>query len=109
MRARKLSRASIRGLKDIEMINQTATLDSGALVWSQEKVESPTLRASEADCLLARRIAGGDMQAFEELYRLYQARVYRLCLRMTNNPTEAEDLTQEIFLHVYRKIGSFRG
>lgn len=91
------------------MINQAATLDDNVILWAQEKTDSPALRASQADCLLARRIAAGDMQAFEELYQLYHSRVYRLCLRMTNNPTEAEDLTQEIFLHVYRKIGSFRG
>jgi RNA polymerase sigma-70 factor, ECF subfamily len=91
------------------MMNQAATLNGNALLWSQETTGGPQLRASQADCLLARRIASGDMQAFEELYQLYHARVYRLCLRMTNNPTEAEDLTQEIFLHVYRKIGSFRG
>src|SRR5689334_4171781 len=93
----------------MEMMNQTATLDQGALLWTQETTASQTLRASQSDCELARRIAVGDMQAFEELYQLYHHRVYRLCLRMTNNPTEAEDLTQEIFLHVYRKIGSFRG
>jgi RNA polymerase sigma-70 factor (ECF subfamily) len=91
------------------MMNQAATLDGNALLWPQETAGSPASRASQADCQLARRIASGDMQAFEELYQLYHNRVYRLCLRMTNNPTEAEDLTQEIFLHVYRKIGSFRG
>lgn len=91
------------------MTDQAATLDYGALVWPQEVKDGPALTASQADCQLARRIAGGDMRAFEELYQLYHNRVYRLCLRMTNNPTEAEDLTQEIFLHVYRKIGGFRG
>ena len=49
------------------------------------------------------------MQAFEELYQCHHRRVYTLCLRMTNNKAEAEDLTQEIFIHVYHKIGSFRG
>jgi RNA polymerase sigma-70 factor (ECF subfamily) len=49
------------------------------------------------------------MQAFEELYGRYHRRVYALCLRMTNNIAEAEDLAQEVFIHVYRKIGSFRG
>ena len=49
------------------------------------------------------------MEAFAELYQRYHRRVYTLCLRMTNNVAEAEDLTQEVFLHVYHKIGSFRG
>jgi RNA polymerase sigma-70 factor (ECF subfamily) len=49
------------------------------------------------------------MQAFEELYRRHNRRVYSLCVRMTGNVTEAEDLVQEIFVHLFRKIGNFRG
>ena len=51
----------------------------------------------------------GDQGAFERLYRLHSARVYALCMRMLRNPDEAEDSTQEVFLHVYRKIHGFRG
>ena len=51
----------------------------------------------------------GDEGAFERLYRLHSGRVYALCMRMLRNPAEAEDSTQEIFLHVYRKIQGFRG
>jgi len=51
----------------------------------------------------------GDEGAFERLYRLHSARVYALCMRMLRNPDEAEDSTQEVFLHVYRKIQGFRG
>jgi RNA polymerase sigma-70 factor (ECF subfamily) len=58
---------------------------------------------------LAQRAAKGDMQAFEELYQRHHRRVYSLCLRMTQNVQEAEDLTQEAFIQLYRKIGSFRG
>jgi RNA polymerase sigma-70 factor (ECF subfamily) len=65
--------------------------------------------ASPYDLQLARRIANGDMAAFEEYYQRYHRRVYSLCLRMTHNRTEAEDLTQDIFIHVFHKIGSFRG
>ncbi len=49
------------------------------------------------------------MQAFEEIYLRYHRRVYSLCLRMTQNVAEAEDLTQEVFIHLYRKIGGFQG
>ena len=49
------------------------------------------------------------MGAFEELYNRHNRRVYSLCLRMTQNPTEAEDLAQEAFIQLFRKIGSFRG
>ncbi len=58
---------------------------------------------------LAQRATNGDMQAFEELYQRHHRRVYSLCLRMTQNVQEAEDLTQEAFIQLYRKIGSFRG
>ncbi len=51
----------------------------------------------------------GDAAAFEFLYRLHGRRVYALCLRMVNNPADAEDLMQEAFLQLFRKIGTFRG
>jgi len=51
----------------------------------------------------------GDPEGHEKLYRLNQRRVYLLCLRYAGNASDAEDLTQEVFLQVYRKIGSFRG
>jgi len=51
----------------------------------------------------------GDARAFQALYDKHKRRVYSLCLRMTANTAEAEDLTQEAFLQLYRKIGTFRG
>lgn len=62
-----------------------------------------------ADLELARSAAGGDMAAFEELYKRHHRRVYSVCLRMLQNTSEAEDLTQDVFIQLYRKIGSFRG
>ncbi|MBV9214641.1 MAG: RNA polymerase sigma factor [Acidobacteria bacterium] len=51
----------------------------------------------------------GSLPAFEVLYERYHRRTYSLCLRMTGNQTEAEDLTQEAFIQLFRKVGSFRG
>ena len=51
----------------------------------------------------------GDAAAFERIYRLHSRRVYALCLRMVRNTSEAEDLTQEAFLQLFRKIQTFRG
>lgn len=51
----------------------------------------------------------GDAAAFERIYQLHNRRVYSLCLRMVGNTAEAEDLTQEAFLQLFRKIGTFRG
>ncbi len=53
--------------------------------------------------------ASGDMAAFEEVYRTYHRRVYAQCLRMTRSVAEAEDLTQEVFIQLYRKLETFRG
>jgi len=55
------------------------------------------------------RAKHGDAEAFQALYDKHKRRVYSLCLRMTANVAEAEDLTQEAFLQLYRKIATFRG
>ena len=62
-----------------------------------------------SDVELARAAAAGDSAAFEKLYEQHHRRVFSLCLRMLGGATQAEDLTQEVFLQVYKKIGSFRG
>ena len=62
---------------------------------------------NEADAI--ERAKQGDAIAFQELYDRHKRRVYSLCLRMTANTAEAEDLTQEAFLQLYRKIATFRG
>src|ERR1044071_8034914 len=66
-------------------------------------------RERASDFALAQRAAAGDMQAFEELFRQHRRLVYGLCLRMTQVVAEAEDLTQEVFVLLFRKIGGFRG
>ncbi len=48
-------------------------------------------------------------RVFQELYQTHHRRVYSICLRMTRDISEAEDLTQEIFVHLFRALGSFRG
>jgi RNA polymerase sigma-70 factor (ECF subfamily) len=62
---------------------------------------------SEAEAI--ERARQGDAEAFEVLYNLHKRRVYSLCLRMTANAAQAEDLTQEAFLQLFRKIATFRG
>lgn len=66
-------------------------------------------KSQPSDFELAKKAAGGDGKAFEELYRRHYRRVYALTLRMMGNPTEAEDMTQEVFLQLFNKIGMFRG
>ena len=55
------------------------------------------------------RAQAGDREAFAELYRHSLGRVYALCLRLTGNRTEADEMTQEAFVRAWRKLGSFRG
>jgi RNA polymerase sigma factor (sigma-70 family) len=57
----------------------------------------------------AQLAAEGDVEAFEKIYRRHHKRVFSLCFRMVKNVSEAEDLTQEVFVQLFRKIGSFRG
>ena len=64
-------------------------------------------KLSEAEAI--RRARDGDRAVFEYLYQLHSRRVYAVCLRMVGNTTEAEDLTQEAFLLLLRKIHTFRG
>jgi RNA polymerase sigma-70 factor (ECF subfamily) len=66
-------------------------------------------RAKATDFELAQLASNGDMAAFEEVYKRHHRRVYSICLRMLQNASEAEDLTQDVFIQLYRKIGSFRG
>ena len=70
-------------------------------------IETETPRTPDYE--LTKKAAEGDMKAFEELYQRHNRRVYSLCLRMTGNVVEAEDLAQEVFIQLFRKIGSFRG
>ena len=64
-------------------------------------------KATEAEAI--ERAKQGDEAAFEVLYNLHKRRVYSLCLRMVSNPAQAEDLAQEAFLQLFRKISTFRG
>jgi RNA polymerase sigma-70 factor, ECF subfamily len=58
---------------------------------------------------LIARAQRGDEEAFAALFEMHKRRVYSLCLRMTGDATEAEDLAQEAFLQLFRKIATFRG
>ena len=69
----------------------------------------PLSVASMTDYNLSRAAAGGDMRALGELYERYRHRVFAVCIGMTRNPAEAEDLTQEVFVSLVKKIGSYRG
>lgn len=74
-----------------------------------KKQHDPINYSVAKDFDLTQAAASGDMVAFEELYQRHHRRVYSLCLRMLQNSYEAEDLTQDVFIQLYRKVGGFRG
>lgn len=71
--------------------------------------DSPDLGVYKTDQDLVQRHRYGEAAAFEEIYQRYAPMVYNLSLRMSGNPEEAADLSQEIFLRVYRHLAKFRG
>jgi RNA polymerase sigma-70 factor (ECF subfamily) len=72
--------------------------------WNQLRV---AIKCSESDSVA--RAKAGDTDAFSDLYTKHKRRVLSICLRMVHDPLLAEDLTQETFFQVHRKLGTFRG
>jgi RNA polymerase sigma-70 factor, ECF subfamily len=83
-------------------------MPSSSAEHSQQESHSP--RPDRSSLSEAIRLAQqGDTTAFEFIYKLHSRRVYALCLRMLHDPVEAEDLAQEAFIQLFRKIHTFRG
>jgi len=72
-------------------------------------MSSPEPRTVGATEALVHRAQAGDRAAFEQLYRRHVGRVHAQCLRMVGDPIAAEELTQEVFVRAWRRLGSFRG
>ena len=62
-----------------------------------------------AEWRIVQEAQSGDLRAFERLYRENERRVFALCLRLSSNPELAEELTQEVFIRAWKKLGSFQG
>jgi RNA polymerase sigma-70 factor (ECF subfamily) len=72
---------------------------------TSKQESEPDLTEPEA----IRRAQSGDAAAFEHLYRSHSKHVYSVCMRMLKNTADAEDMTQQVFLQMFRRIGTFRG
>jgi RNA polymerase sigma-70 factor (ECF subfamily) len=70
--------------------------------------DKESAKENESERSLVQRAQRGDEQAFATLFQVHKKRVYSVCLMMTKDTAEAEDLTQETFLQVFRSVGSFR-
>ena len=78
-------------------------------IWSTTNAgSSPRVANLDLDTTVVERCLSGDDAAWEELVRVHSRRVYGLCYRFTGRDSEAQDLTQEVFLRVFRALGSFR-
>lgn len=71
--------------------------------------EQLSITSETPDFDLTQAAASGNMAAFEEIHKRHNRLVYTICLRILDNAIEAEDQTQDVFIDLYRKIGSFRG
>jgi RNA polymerase sigma-70 factor (ECF subfamily) len=74
-----------------------------------EDVEDTGTESQTTGNELAARFRQGDERAFDEIVKSYQKRIFNLAYRMLNHYEEAADLTQEIFVKVYRSMSQFRG
>ncbi len=98
----------------LEPIPSSAS-DRGGVMTRAQPDSSPSGAArpatpnADSDRRLIAQIQAGERDAFERLLDAYETRVYRLALRYTGTPSDAEDVTQEIFLGVYKSLGKFRG
>jgi RNA polymerase sigma-70 factor (ECF subfamily) len=86
-----------------------ATQQSISSKEAARNVEVNALSRNATDLELVKRAQAGDAEAFATLFHAHKARVYSICVRMTNNTAQAEDLTQDAFLQVFRKLSTFKG
>ncbi|MDH3492209.1 MAG: sigma-70 family RNA polymerase sigma factor [Acidobacteriota bacterium] len=88
---------------------------SKSITFDEEELKGVGLTAgcpsshSDVEELFIEKLRSGDARAFDTLVDRYGGHVYGLLLRITNDPEEAEDLTQETFLRALKGIGKFRG
>lgn len=76
--------------------------------WPGMGTQERRVQSLDADSSLVERCLGGEEAAWEELVRAHTRRVYAICYRFTGSDQEAQDLTQEVFLRVFRSLKSFR-
>src|SRR5271170_1981481 len=86
----------------------TVAIPAAKWSWQSPYPEVRTSTSLDADNQLVERCLGGEEAAWEDLVRVHTRRVYGICFRFTGSDPEAQDLTQEVFLRVFRSLKSFR-
>jgi RNA polymerase sigma-70 factor (ECF subfamily) len=87
---------------------QPAATPEQGIGWFDLIVARPAERVLDPDSQLVEQCMAGNEAAWEDLVRLHTRRVYSVCYRFTGTNTEAQDLTQEVFLRVFRTLKTFR-
>jgi RNA polymerase sigma-70 factor (ECF subfamily) len=96
-----------------EDMGAAAQVATGPAQWDWTKSRAATLRrwggdTLDADAILVERCLEGQETAWEDLVKSHTRRVYGICFRFTSRDSEAQDLTQEVFLRVFKNLCSFR-
>jgi RNA polymerase sigma-70 factor (ECF subfamily) len=81
---------------------------AGPLARRADAHSNPLGNCLDLDAQIVARCLAGDETAWEDLVKVHTRRVYSVCYRFTNNESEAQDLTQDVFVRVFRTLGSFR-
>jgi RNA polymerase sigma-70 factor, ECF subfamily len=76
---------------------------------SQDRQVEARVEEAQAVAQLVRRCASGDAAAWEEIVQRFHRRIYNICYRFAGSADDAQDLTQEVFIKVFRTVGSFDG
>src|SRR6202049_1063195 len=86
----------------------TAAIPAAKWSWEAPYPQVRTSNSLDADVQLVERCLSGQEAAWEDLVRVHTRRVYSICYRFTNSDAEAQDLTQDVFLRVFKNLKSFR-
>lgn len=86
----------------------TVAIPAAKWTWVAPHLQPTTSDRLDADAQLVERCLSGQDAAWEELVRLHSRRVYSICFRFTSSDAEAQDLTQDVFLRVFKNLKSFR-
>jgi RNA polymerase sigma-70 factor (ECF subfamily) len=94
--------------QEIGSIMATVAIPAAKWSWESPYPQVRTSNSLDADVQLVERCLGGQEAAWEDLVRVHTRRVYSICYRFTNSDPEAQDLTQDVFLRVFKNLKSFR-
>lgn len=102
-----MAAAAVAAISLNSKISLSSKATSAASGWGRVARAEATDRL-DIEASLVERCLAGEQGAWEELVKLHTKRVYAICYRFTNSDQEAQDLTQDVFLRVFRTLGSFR-